>query len=122
MRIGDEITWREWVKAKNVHAKRVRFITGVIVSERDGTIDREFEIAIRFYSGVLPTHPATFVWVPMNTLLINRMVGHRHVNKVSPLNLIRRRLRQQAQGKLDTILTNISAQSKIGTSPSATNP
>lgn len=122
MRVGDEITWREMVRTNSVHAKRARFITGVIIGERDGKAEREFEIAVRFLSGVLPIHPSPFVWVPEGDLLTNRMIDHRHVNKVSPLDLIRRRLRQQAQSKLDIILANISAKSHGATAGHATTP
>jgi hypothetical protein len=108
MQIGDEITWREMVRTKSVLAKRVRFFTGVIVGERAGKAGREFEIAVRFLSGNLPTHPRPFVWVSASELLMNRMIGHRHVNKVSPLDLIRRQVRQQARKELDIILANVA--------------
>jgi hypothetical protein len=110
MQIGDEITWREMVRTKG--GTKARFFTGVIVGERAGKTGREFEIAVRFLSGNLPDHPQTFMWVPEGVLLISRMTGHQHTNGASPLLLIKRRLRQQAQSKLDVILANINASSR----------
>jgi len=116
MQVGDEITWREMVRTTNFNAKRVRFFTGIIVGERTGRRGRQFEVAVRFLSGNLPAHPKHFMWVPVSDLLMNRMIDHRHVNKVSPLVLIQRQARQQArkeyQSELDIILTNIATRKR----------
>ena len=97
MKVGDEVTWGKRTRNHQNRYKPMRYTTGVIIGERmnKNLGKREFEIAIRWFSGNLPDNPKSTIWVLESAILYGKCSAKKHVSKIAPMTLLRRRLKAE---------------------------
>lgn len=97
MIIGDEVTWKKQARNHQNRNKPMLYTTGVIIGERMNKRNkkREFEMSVRWYSGNLPDQPRAIMWVLESDILFGKCDANKHVSKVAPMDLERRRLKAE---------------------------